>query len=177
MAVDPNGDVLVLDRGDGPGTANPPKIITVKPGTNPVQVTRKNLATVLEPLSLLVRPDGRLIIGDGGVQEPTGIPIPAGNLMLVDRSTSTWTETALLPSANPLVAPTGLVLSGTKLQVLDAGLKPFAPPSADPFILAAAEPGRVYTVDLAASPPAVTAATQSSRDWSIPPACAPAATG
>ncbi|MEU7872999.1 phage tail protein [Dactylosporangium sp. NPDC049140] len=160
MAIDTNGDVLVLDRGDGPGTANPPKVITVRPGTSPVQVTRKNLTTVLEPLALLVRPDGRLVVGDGGVQQPTGVPVPAGNLVLVDRSAATWTETPLLPAANPLVAPTGLVLAGTRLYVLDNGLKPFAPPTIDPFVLAAAEPARVYAVDLAASPPTIAAATE-----------------
>jgi hypothetical protein len=163
IAIDTNGDVLVLDRGDGPGTSNPPKVITVKPATNPVQVTRKNLTTVLEPLSLLVRPDGRLVIGDGGVQEPSGTPVPAGNLVLVTRNGSNWTEAAVLPAANPLIAPTGLVLSGTKLHVLENGLKPFAPPTIDPFVLAAAEPARVYTVDLAASPPTITAASQTGQ--------------
>jgi phage tail-like protein len=158
MAVDTNGDLLVLDRGDGPQTTNPPKITTIKP--SPLAVTRRNLTTVVEPLSLLVRPDGRLVIGDGGIQEPAGPPIPAGNLIQVDRSTTTWTESALLPAANPLLAPTGLVRAGGNLFVLDAGLKPFAPPTADPFVLAAAEPARVYTVDLTASPVTITAATQ-----------------
>jgi hypothetical protein len=62
-----------------------------------------------------------------------------------------------------LLAPTGLVRFGTKLHVLDCGLKPFDPPNTDPFVLAAAEPARVYTVDLAASPPTITAATQSGQ--------------
>jgi len=70
MALDTNNDLLVLDRGDGPGTSNPPKIITVKP--SPLGVTRKSLTTVQEPLSLLVQPDGKLVIGDGGNQTPTG---------------------------------------------------------------------------------------------------------
>jgi phage tail-like protein len=157
MAVDTNGDLLVLDRGDGPQTSNPPKIITVRP--SPLNVTRHNLTTVLEPLSLLVRPDGRLIVGDGGVQEPAGPGVPAGNLVQVDRSAATWTETALLPAANPLLAPTGLVRAGTTLYVLDNGLKPFAPPVADPFVLAAAEPARVYAADLSVSPVTITAAT------------------
>jgi phage tail-like protein len=158
MAVDTNGDLVVLDRGDGPGTSNPPKIITVKP--NPVTVTRKNLTTVLEPLSMIVQPDGKLVIGDGGNQEPTGPSQLPGNLVQVTRSGTNWVETALLPAANRLVAPTGIARLGDRLYVLDAGLKPFAPPNIDPFVLNAAEPAAVYTVDLAASPATVTPATE-----------------
>jgi hypothetical protein len=150
MALDTNGDLLVLDRGDGPGTSNPPKIITVQP--NPLAVTRKNLTTVLEPLSMVVRPDGKLVIGDGGDQEPTGPAQLPGNLVQVTRSGTNWVETALLTAANPLVAPTALVRAGDRLHVLDAGLKPFAPPNIDPFVLSVAEPAAVYTVDLGASP-------------------------
>lgn len=158
MAVDTNNDLLILDRGDGPGTINPPKIITVKP--NPLTVTRKNLTTVQEPLSLLVQADGKLIIGDGGNQEPTGPAQFPGNLVQVTRSGSTWTEAALLPAANPLIAPTGLVQSRGRLYVLDAGLKPFTPPNVDPFVLDVAEPAVVYAVDLQASPVRVTPATE-----------------
>lgn len=158
MAVDTNGDLLVLDQGDGPGTGNPPKVITVKP--NPLTVTRTSLANVLEPLSLIVQPDGKLIIGDGRSQEPAAPSDLPGNLVQVDRSAANWVETTLLPTANPLVAPTGLARSGNRLYVLDAGLKPFAPPNIDPFVLSVAEPGAVYTVDLGASPPAVSVATE-----------------
>jgi hypothetical protein len=49
------------------------------------------------------------------------------------------------------------------MHVLDNGLKPFNPPTVDPFVLASAEPARVYTVDFAASPPAITVATQSGQ--------------
>jgi phage tail-like protein len=157
MAVDTNGDLLVLDRGDGPGTSNPPKIITVKP--SPFTVTRKNLTTVSEPLSLLVQPDGKLVIGDGGNQEPTGPAQIPGNLVQVTRSGGNWTETAMLPAANPLVAPTGIARIDSRLYVLDAGLKPFAPPNIDPFVLSAAEPARVYAVDPGTS--TVTPATES----------------
>lgn len=165
MALDTNGDLLVLDRGDGPGTSNPPKIITVK--LNPVTVTRKNLTTVLEPLSMVVRPDGKLVIGDGRSQEPTGPAELSGNLVQVDRSSTNWVETALLPAANPLVAPTGLVRAGDRLHVLDAGLKPFSPPNVDPFLLKVAEPAAVYTVDLGASPVRITPTTEAG-DLSFP---------
>jgi phage tail-like protein len=165
MALDTNGDLLVLDRGDGPGTNNPPKIITVK--LNPVTVTRKNLTTVLEPLSMVVRPDGKLVIGDGRSQEPAGPAELSGNLVQVDRSSTNWVETALLPAANPLVAPTGLVRAGDRLHVLDAGLKPFSPPNVDPFLLEVAEPAAVYTVDLGASPARITPTTEAG-DLSFP---------
>jgi phage tail-like protein len=158
MALDTNNDLLILDRGDGPGTINPPKIITVKP--SPLGVTRKNLTTVQEPLSLLVQPDGKLIIGDGGNQAPTGPAQFPGNLVQVTRSGAIWTEAVLLPAANPLIAPTGLARSGGRLYVLDAGLKPFTPPNVDPFVLDVAEPTVVYAVDLAASPVTVTPATE-----------------
>jgi phage tail-like protein len=158
MAVDAGGDLLVLDRGDGPGTGNPPKIITVRP--NPLTVTRTSLTTVVEPLSLLVQPDGKLVVGDGRSQEPAGQEDLPANLVQVDRSGAAWVETALLPAANPLVAPTGLARSGTRLHVLDAGLKPLAPPTIDPFVLGVAEPAAVYTVDLGTSPATVTPASE-----------------
>jgi phage tail-like protein len=159
MGVDTNGDLLILDRGDGPGTPNPPKVITVDP--DPLTVTRTSLTEVIEPLSLLVRPNGSLIVGDGRQQEPTGpVQFPA-NLILVDRSAATWVETMLLPPANPLVAPTAVVQADqTRVYVLDAGLKPFAPPITDPFVLSVAEPARVYAVDLSTSPAMLTAVTE-----------------
>ena len=162
MAADTDGDLLILDRGDGPNTINPPKIITVQP--NPLAVSRRNLATVLEPLSLLVQPDGTLIIGDGREQEPADPGQFPGNLVRVDRSNAAnWTETVLLPVPNPLVAPTAIVRAGnTQLYVLDAGLKPFQPP-ADPFVMAVAEPSAVYRVDLGANPPAISRATETGQ--------------
>ncbi|MCX5328342.1 hypothetical protein [Streptomyces sp. NBC_00140] len=152
MAVDLNGDLLVLDRGDGPGTANPPKIVTVAP--NPLTVTRRNLSTVVEPLSLLVRPDGSLVIGDGREQENPGPGQLSGNLVVVDRANrAAWTESLLLPPANPLVAPTGIARARDgSLYVLDVGLKPFRL-FGDPFVRAVCEPAAVYRVDPLAAPP------------------------
>jgi phage tail-like protein len=159
MAVDLNGDLLVLDRGDGVGTPNPPKVVAVQP--DPLRVTRTPLRKVTEPLSLLVQPDGRLIVGDGGVQEPTAPAQFPGNLVRVDRGAATWTETTLLAAANPLVAPTGLARTGDgRLHVLDAGLKPFAPSTTDPFVCAVAEPAAVFRVDPDVTPPTVTRVTQ-----------------
>jgi phage tail-like protein len=159
MAVDNNGDLLVLDRGDGPGSANPPKIVTVRP--QPLTVTRTPLHTVIEPLSLLVREGGELVVGDGREQEPAQPAEFAGNLVQVDRGNpAQWTETLLLSAGgpaegNPLVAPTAVAPAGPDaLYVLDAGLKPFSPPGS--FVMAVAEPAAVFRVDLAATPPTVT---------------------
>jgi phage tail-like protein len=155
LATDVNGDLLVLDRGGGGGTPNPPKIITVQ--LNPLQVTRTPLRTVIEPLSLLVEPDGTLIVGDGREQQPTGPAQLGGNLVRVDRTTATWTETLLLGAGNPLVAPTGLARTDDgRLYALDAGLKPF---KSNSFTLAVAEPAGIFRIDLAAAPPTATRAT------------------
>jgi phage tail-like protein len=153
MAVDPgNGDLLVLDRGDVPGAPSAPRVITVRP--SPLAVTRTALRTVAEPLSLAAEPDGTLLVGDGGNQMPDGPAQFPGNLVSVDRSTTPWTETPLLPDGNPLVAPTGIARTRDgRLYVLDAGLKPFTPTGPAPFICDVAEDAGVYRVDLAASPP------------------------
>ena len=119
-------------------------------------MTRTRLTTVLEPLSLIVETDGTLLLGDGGDQEPTGAEGLSGNLWRVDRRTSPWTETRLLPAANPLVAPTGVARTRDgALYVLDVGLKPLDPSGDDPFICPVAEHAAVYAVDLTASPPIV----------------------
>lgn len=172
MALDRNGDLLVLHHGSGLDTPDPPRLVTVTPAASPV-ITDRALTTVVEPMSLLVRGDGSLVIGDGGSQEPA---VPAdlfGNLVLVDRSAAAWTESALLPVGdrlvNPLVAPTALAWAGDQsgdqdtgaLFVLDVGLKPFGSTS-DPFVRAVAEPAVVHRVDLpgpgvaADTPPLVT---------------------
>jgi hypothetical protein len=154
MAVDMNGDLLVLDRGDGPGTVNPPAIITVVPA--PVAVSRRPLTTVLEPMSLLVRGDGSLLVGDGREQSPAGPDQFSGNLIHVDRSNpATWAESLMLPPGTPLVAPTGLATTPDgALYVLDAGLKPLRPPD-DPFVRSVAAPASVFRVDPDAAVPQV----------------------
>ncbi len=161
MAVDINGNLLVLDRGDGPGTPNPPKIITV--ALSPVAVTRRTLTTVLQPLSLLVRPDGSLVIGDGREQEDLGPGKLTGNLVVVDRSNpGAWTETLLLDADNPLVAPTALAQhSDGTLYVLDVGIKPFSNLQ-DAFVRDVCEPAAVYRVD-AGSPAQVLRVTEAGR--------------
>src|SRR5262249_33137364 len=163
MAVDPRGDLVVLDRGDGPGTPNPPKVIAVQ--LDPLSVKRTNLSTVVEPLSVLAEADGSLIVGDGRAQEPADPSQFPGNLVHVDRGTTPWTERALLPAANPLVAPTGLARTvDGRLYALDLGLKPVTPSTTDPFIGTVAEHAGVFSVDFsigpAGSPPTAQRITQ-----------------
>jgi phage tail-like protein len=157
MAVDTDNNLLILDRGNGTGTVNPPKIIKVQLPS--MSITRHTLTQVIEPLSLLVQPNGKLIIADGREQQPasgTDILPPAdlpGNLVVVDRSNDpNWNEQVLLTGQNPLVAPTALVHEDdTHVLVLDVGLKPFVPDSNAPFISQVAEPAAAYRVDLKAS--------------------------
>jgi phage tail-like protein len=159
MAVDSRGDLVVLDRGGGPGTPSAPKVITVK--LDPLSVTRTNLTTVVEPLSVLAETDGSLLIGDGRAQEPADVSQFPGNLVRVDRSATPWTEKPLLPAANPLVAPTGLARTADgRLYALDLGLKPVIPSTTDPFIGAVAEQAAVFRIDLASSPPTAHRITQ-----------------
>lgn len=172
LCVDRNGDLLILDRGSLP-TNFPahPAIVTVPVAGGAPSKTA--LRSVVEPLSLLVQPkDGSLIIGDGGVQEPTAPRDFAGTLVRVRRvAPGNWPETVLLPPpdpaatppvVNPLVAPTGLArIDDDRLHVLDAGLKPVTPPS-DPFVLAVAEPAAVYQVTLG-QPPTVVRVSEPGR--------------
>lgn len=159
MAVDPRGDLVVLDRGGGPGTPNPPKVIAVQ--LDPLSVKRTNLSTVVEPLSVLAEADGSLIVGDGRAQEPADPSQFPGNLVRIDRGTTPWTERPLLPAANPLVAPTGLARTvDGRLYALDLGLKPVTPSTTDPFIGAVAEHAGVFSIGPAGSPPTAQRITQ-----------------
>ena len=164
MAIDTNGDILVLDRGTVFPAPAIPTVIRVT--TTSLTVTPHALTQVIEPLSLLVLPDGDLIIGDGGVQQPVAACDYPGNLVRVNRTDPVnWLETVLLPvpptGVNPLVAPTAVVSEdATHLLVLDVGLKPFVPDPATPFTSDVAEPAAVYRVDLGASPPTVAFASE-----------------
>lgn len=157
LTVDPaTGDLLVLDRGGEPPQSAVPALLTVRPA--PVAVTRTKLTKVAEPLCVVVEPGGTLLVGDGGEQEPSTPAELAANLVRIDRRPTPWSEKRLLPAdtaANPLVAPTGLASIGGAVYVLDVGLKPFSPSSADPFICPVAEPAAIYTADLTATPPSL----------------------
>jgi phage tail-like protein len=172
MAFDLNGHLLVLDRGTVPGDpSNPnpaaPVIIDVQNVQTgpPLIVTSRALTQVMEPLSLLVQPNGDLIIGDAREQNAA---TPA-DLVRVDRSNAmSWVESLLLApmpaGTNPLVAPTAVVEDDADhLFVLDVGLKPLRPPLANPFLRQVAEPAVAYRVNLGPSPPVVTRATETQQ--------------
>lgn len=149
MAVDTNGDILILDRGNIPGETAIPKIVVVRP-ESPATPTTRALTEVVEPLSLLVRGDGLLIVGDGGRQDGRAM----GNIVGVDRSNpANWAESAMLPAGDvddpdraetALITPTAVV-SGRDgaLYVLDAGLRPFA---TGDMVLTVARPAAVLRV-------------------------------
>ena len=157
MAVDTNGDILVLDRGNIAGDPAIPKIVVVRPGA-PDSPDTHALSTVVEPLSLLVCGDGSLIVGDG--QNPEGRE--PGNLVKVDRTNAAgWTETRMLPTeptANPLVSPTAVVTAEDgALFVLDAGVRPFA---TGDLVLTLARPAAVFRVDPRSGPASIRPVTE-----------------
>lgn len=153
MALDTvPGHLLILDRGAIPGAALPaPFIIDV--ALSPFSATTHPLVQVIEPLSLLVRPNGDVVVGDARHQST---PVPA-DLMKVDRTT--WQEAPLLSAVpagrNPLTAPMAVVHEDAgHVLVLDLGLKPLQSP-ASPYLREIAEPAAIYRVDLGVAPPVV----------------------
>jgi len=130
MAFEPNGHLLILDRGGylPSGERASPRIIDVeltpvfKVNTPPFQ-----LQQVKEPLSLLVLPNGDLVIGDGCEQDRAA---PA-ELVYVNRAATPWREKPLLAALqegqNPLVAPIALARpDAAQWYVLDLGLKAYS---------------------------------------------------
>jgi phage tail-like protein len=157
LSIDDNGELLILDRGEKPGETSDPKLIALAPdGTNPR--TRPLKPAVIEPLSMLVvpgQPRSTIIIGDGRAPDST-----SANLVRLDRGSPPAPDSDVLPKANPIVAPVGLVgTNGTDLFVLDGGLRPFRPPKVDPFMLTAAEPAVIRLIDLSQTPPTSLAIT------------------
>jgi phage tail-like protein len=161
MTVDPtSGDLLVLDRGTGPGGATAAGVLTVRP--DPLTVTRNAVTGVVEPLSIWAEPDGALLIGDGGDQAAGGPATGRGAIARIDRRAAGWQVSPLALAGGPLVAPTGIArVADGRLYVLDAGLRPFSPSPTNPFICDVAEAAQIHAVDLdAASLTAVTSSGQ-----------------
>jgi phage tail-like protein len=162
MAVDGTGHPLILDRGAGLSAASQTVIVDVQLAGTPPAYTGTDphpLPAIAEPLSLLLRADGSLIVGDGALQ---GSAAPA-DLFAVDPAT--WTATSLLSglaaNANPLVAPVGIVEADAEhLWVLDAGLRPYVPSGPTPFVSLIAQQAAIYSVDLSVAPPVITPVSQ-----------------
>lgn len=99
LALDQNGDVLILDRGALPAAPSVTKIVDSKfLGAPPVfqNKTDHALPGIVEPLSIVVRQDGNLIVGDAKDQAN---PVPA-DLVLVDRTNPGWVTASLLGATN-----------------------------------------------------------------------------
>jgi phage tail-like protein len=158
MVVDGAGHPLILDRGAGLSAPSQTAILDVQVNGTPPAYTGTNrnaLPAIVEPLSMLLRADGSLIVGDGALQ---GSAAPA-DLFAVD--TATWTATSLLSgmaaTTNPLVSPVGIVEADTRhLWVLDAGLRPYVPSGVTPFTAVIAQQAAIYSVDLSVVPPVIT---------------------
>ena len=158
MVVDAAGQPLVLDRGVAPSSMTPsaPVIaavqITGAPPSYNGTVTSPVLGAITEPLSMLLRADGSLIVGDGADQYSAQ---PA-DLFAVDPTS--WATTSLLGAVadNPLVAPTGIVeVDAQHLLVLDAGLRPYVQSSVWGFTAIIAQQAAIYGVDLSVAPPRI----------------------
>jgi phage tail-like protein len=161
MVVNGAGHPLILDRGALPTAASATAIVDVEIAAGPTYngTLRHAFASISEPISLLQRGDGSLLVGDAGSQNSAA---PA-DIVAVDPNT--WTATSLLGSvpvgSNPLVAPTGIVEVDTQhLMVLDAGLRPFRPSVTAPFTAAIAQQAAIYGVDLSVNPPVIAQASE-----------------
>ncbi len=156
MVVASNGHPLVLDR--GAGFANPSKTAIVDIAvTGGVYggPTAHSFAQIVEPLSLALRANGHIIVGDAVNQSSAA----AATLYDIDLATSTITNllAAVKPADNPLVAPTGVVeVDAEHLMVVDAGLRPYRPNlSPTPFTEIIAQQPAIYSVDLSKAPPVI----------------------
>jgi phage tail-like protein len=174
MVANSADNLWILDRGADPQLGNASTVIRevkVTPGTPPAfqsTLTHNIAPSIIEPLSMLLLPDGTLIIGDGRDQR-TSPPTPADLLWVKPGADHFWPATSLLQdlgNANPLVAPTAIVQEDpTHLLVLDAGLKPITPDPTKPFAPLVAQPAAIYRVEIpmlagSTAPPKIAPITQ-----------------
>ena len=140
-----NGHILILARASSSGLV-PPQIFDLDVSVTPPIVTITNLSQVMTALSFAVLSNGSLIIGDGRDQGT----VSPGDLVLVDRTTTPWTETLVLgglpPDENPLVSPTAVVEEAPgRVLVADVGIKPVQLPGFEKWV---AKDAGLYRVDL-----------------------------
>jgi hypothetical protein len=152
MAVDGDGDLLILDRGTTRTSGRPAAAQLVAITRDTTTPAPPRPLTIEEPLCLYVRPDdGALLIGDGKGQNSSA----AGNIVAVNRAD--WTHKPLLPAeakpadepysnGSPLVAPTAVAgFPDGVLYVLDAGLRPLRPRGLS-HIRTVAEQACIYSI-------------------------------
>jgi phage tail-like protein len=148
MIIDHNGDLLILDRGSIPPDRSACRILKVEIRNSPPLFLRtvSHGLEIVEPMSLMQRRDGTLIVGDAGDQ---GIKDARVELWSVDPAQE-WSIAPLLDRDNPLVAPSAIVEEDfERLLVLDIGLRPYVPDVALPFNPLVAQQAAVYSVDFA----------------------------
>lgn len=156
MVVNGAGHPQVLDR--GAPFANPSKTaivdIAVSGGVYG-GATSHAFSEIIEPLSLGLRANGNLLVGDA-VDQSSADPAAIYDINLTTSSITNLLA-AVAAADNPLVAPTGIVEVDAKhLMVVDAGLRPFrANLSPTPFEAIIAQQPAVYGVDLSKSPPVI----------------------
>ena len=154
----PGGALIVLDSGDGQRLPAQLILCTGVKVTSAVPFKiwpARPLRRPLDPTSLLLLPDGTLLVGDCGKK---GERSPA-DFWVIDRSggidPATWTEVArpLLDNNvrdNPLVAPVAMVAEDARhFLVVDGGLKSYYfPDPANPFVRDNAQSAAIYRVEL-----------------------------
>jgi hypothetical protein len=163
------GILYILDRGTAPDLLNSnnqapsaTQIVEVQSAQNgpPVQVAAHAINGIVEPLAIVPRGDGKLIVADASAQNASA---PA-DLFLVDPANA-WAAVSLLGAVpqgkNPLVAPSSMALIDDQtVMVVDIGLRPFR--TVIPHILTRriANSAMVYRVDLSQNPPVITPASE-----------------
>jgi hypothetical protein len=156
--VSATGAPLILDRGAAISAPSATAVVEVQIAGAPPAYTGNvvhSLPAISEPLSMVRRADGALIVCDGANQ------LSAAPADLWSVNTATWTATSLLGSvaagSNPLVAPVGVVeVDAQHLLVVDAGLRPYVPSGTTPFTVLIAQQAAIYRIDLSVAPPVIT---------------------
>ncbi|MGW6194629.1 phage tail protein [Kribbella sp. NPDC055110] len=140
MVSDGPGRLLIVNR-------DTRTIIEVNAGVTPIVLKRHVLnSTDVNPRAVVAV--GRDLVVADARKDSSAVP---ADLIWVNRADpDQWAERRLLADAvnNPLVSPMAMLADGDDLLVLDAGVRPVAPPATVPFNRVRAEPAAVYRVRL-----------------------------
>ena len=146
------GNLPEVMVGDGPGrllivNRDTRTIIEVDVGDTSIAPKRHVLTSTEVNPRAIVAVGRDLVVADAGKDTS----VAPADLIWVNRANpAQWTERRLLVNAanNPLVSPMAMLVDGDDLLVLDAGVRPVAPPATVPFNRVRAEPAAVYRVRL-----------------------------